>query len=83
MESHCRNCLFDTFNKDQFEQNIQDYIKSLSPDEKTGERLYQIRLKLCSECSDCIEDLCRICGCFVRARAAKKKAVCPAVCPKW
>lgn len=40
MENHCRNCLFDSFSRVQFQQNIKDYIESLSPEEKAGERLY-------------------------------------------
>ncbi|NLO39695.1 MAG: hypothetical protein GX115_09520 [Ruminiclostridium sp.] len=83
MEHQCRNCLFENLNKEQFTQNIQDYVQSLSPDEKAGERLYKERLEVCFQCEQCLEGLCRVCGCFVLARAAKNRAYCPAVIRKW
>lgn len=83
MERSCRTCLFDNFSREQFAQNIQEYIESLSPEEKAGERLYEQRLELCNDCEQCLEGLCRVCGCFVRARAAKKRSYCPAVVRKW
>jgi len=77
MNSHCRNCLFDSFSREQFRQNIEDYIKSLSPEEKADEKLYESRLEKCSECAGYLDGLCRKCGCFVMARAARKRAYCP------
>lgn len=83
MEKPCRNCLFDSQSRDQFRQNLEEYIKSLSPEEKAGERLYEMRLAKCASCADHLDGLCRKCGCFVMARAAKKRAYCPSPEPKW
>jgi hypothetical protein len=76
MESFCRNCLFGSFSREQLTQNIQEDIQSLSPEDKAGERLYKIRLEICSQCEQYLEGLCRVCGCFVMARAAKSKVCC-------
>ncbi|NLN66456.1 MAG: hypothetical protein GX144_13845 [Clostridiaceae bacterium] len=81
MKHFCRNCL--DLDREVFQKTIEEYVQNLSPDDKAGERLYQTRLQICSACSDCLEGLCRVCGCFVMARAAKKKARCPAVLKKW
>lgn len=83
MERFCRNCLFDSFSREQLQQNIQDYIQSLSPEDKAGERLYEQRLVICNQCDQCLDGLCRVCGCFVLARAAKNRACCPAFNRKW
>lgn len=83
MESRCRTCMFSSIEKKQLQKNIDDYINSLSPEEKAGERLYKERLKLCSECPNCFDGLCRICGCFVLARAAKAKTYCPSSDKRW
>jgi len=83
MERPCRLCLFNSIEREQIERNIREYIESLSPEEKAGERLYNDRLKLCFECPNCIDGLCRICGCFVRARAAKTRSYCPDTPKKW
>lgn len=83
MERQCRTCLFSSIEKEQIQKNIEEYINSLSPDEKAGERLYKERLKICFECADCFDGLCRICGCFVQARAAKARSYCPGTDKKW
>jgi len=83
MERPCRNCLFNSIEREQIEKNIREYIESLSPDEKAGERLYNERLKICFECPNCIDGLCRICGCFVRSRAAKDRSYCPDITKRW
>ena len=79
----CRNCLFSEQEKEKMQKSIEDYVNSLSPENKAGEGLFEERLKLCADCPDQREGLCRICGCFVMARAAKKQAYCPAVERRW
>ena len=34
MERQCRTCLFSSIEKEQIQKNIEEYINSLSPDEK-------------------------------------------------
>lgn len=65
------------------QKSIEEYLSSLSPETKAGERLFEERLNLCYDCPDQLEGLCRICGCFVKARAAKRQAYCPAVSRRW
>jgi len=83
MEKPCRTCLFSSIEREQIQKNIEEYIISLSPEEKAGERLYKERLELCSKCPDCLDGLCRVCGCFVHARAAKARSYCPGIAKKW
>lgn len=65
------------------QKSIDEYVNSLSPENKAGERLFKERLKLCEECPDQREGLCRICGCFIMARTAKRQSYCPAVERRW
>jgi|BioPla2DNA2_1021312.scaffolds.fasta_scaffold01399_6 hypothetical protein len=83
MDSNCRTCMFSKIEKEQLQKNIEEYIDCLSPEERTGERLYKERLELCLECSNFFNGLCRICGCFVSARAAKIRSYCPGIPKRW
>ena len=49
MDSNCRTCMFSKIEKEQLQKNIEEYIDCLSPEERTGERLYKERLELCLE----------------------------------
>lgn len=83
MENYCRNCLFSDQEKIEMQKSLEEYLSSLSPETKAGERLFEERLKLCTACPDQLDGLCRICGCFVQARAAKQQSYCPAVSRRW
>lgn len=56
---------------------LKEYVDSLSEDLRTDEREYERRLAFCSACERRTGNLCAECGCFVRARAAKKGMRCP------
>ena len=55
----------------------------LSADEKTDEATYAARLNICRTCDDLHSGTCALCGCYVEARAAKKRQGCPKVPEKW
>lgn len=78
----CRRCLIDEMMKNS-KAELAEYIGSLSDEIKVGEEEYQRRLAICEECEHLLNGVCRLCGCFVRARAAKKALGCPAIRPKW
>ena len=52
---------------------VRDYVDSLSADEKTDEATYAARLNICRTCDDLHSGTCALCGCYVEARAAKKR----------
>lgn len=71
------------YSKD-FEAEIRQYIDSLSQDIKADDETIKARLSACSSCEDCKNGMCRYCGCFVAARAAKKQLSCPKPSePRW
>lgn len=75
--------MFSEQEKEKMQKSIEEYLNSLSPETKAVERMFEERLNLCYDCPDYLEGLCRICGCFVKARAAKRQAYCPAVVRRW
>lgn len=57
---------------------LDEYLSSLPDDIRAPEKVYSKRLAVCGGCRYLSGMLCSQCGCFVRARAAKMKASCPA-----
>ena len=80
----CRRCLLREFadGKKLFEL-IQEYIAAIPEEERAGEKTYAERLAACRECDWLASGMCRQCGCYVEARAAKRRQRCPDVEPKW
>lgn len=62
---------------------VQEYVASLSEEEKTDAATYEARLNRCRECPDLRNGTCARCGCYVEARAAKRMQGCPDVPPRW
>jgi hypothetical protein len=80
--TQCRCHLFDN-NLPDLDKEINEYIKSLDESIKVEKERYEERLLLCGECNQIMSGTCKLCGCFVKARAAKKNLSCPAIPPKW
>ncbi|HOP12207.1 MAG TPA: DUF6171 family protein [Oscillospiraceae bacterium] len=58
-------------------ETVAAYLASLPEELKADEKTVQARLAICARC-DCLWDgICRKCGCYVQARAAKKDQRCP------
>lgn len=77
MEIKCRKCFdFIDLNND-LSKVIESYINSLEEEQRTDQTNYDIRLAECMKCDALINGLCKFCGCFVLARAAKKSQSCP------
>lgn len=59
------------------EKLLREYAASLPEKMRADDGEYARRLALCEQCEYMRENLCTMCGCFVRARAAKKAMRCP------
>ena len=73
----CRRCLLSEMSDKQYYETVHDYVASLPEDIKTASDEYGRRIEICRACDDLINGMCRFCGCFVEARAAKKSNRCP------
>lgn len=62
--------------KNDYFQNLHDYIEHLDEDIKADKALYEQRLSVCKSCDYLQEGMCRACGCFVELRAAIASNVC-------
>ena len=79
----CKKCLLDELFEEKEYEHLQDYIRHLDRDIKTGEKEYKERLNSCMQCDNLINGMCKICGCFVEMRAAIKKNYCPDIEKYW
>lgn len=79
----CRKCLLRDMGEDAYFENLNSYIRSLDPDLKVSDEVYEARLAECRTCKNLLSGMCRICGCYVELRAAMKKNPCPMVRPRW
>ena len=79
----CKRCLIQGVDREAFQRNLRAYVDSLPESEKANVPLYQSRLLICDRCAHLLEGMCRKCGCFVEARAAKRTMACPAPEHYW
>ncbi len=84
MDIRCKRC--PCFEKWQMKICITGYSERLTRfllnfGAQKGE--YDARLELCKECEKLIGGMCRVCGCFVEVRAAKKSVHCPGIPRRW
>lgn len=78
---YCKRCMLeDTSN---YNGVLESYLKSLDDSVKTNQKEFEKRIALCDTCEHNLNGICRLCGCFVKARAAKKHMACPATPLKW
>ena len=78
----CRCLLFEA-GQEELARTIAEYVAGLDEAIRTGEAEYQARLAICRRCEQLMNGTCRLCGCYVEARAAKKGMQCPMVPPLW
>ena len=80
--SGCKRCLLhEMAGKNDVIAQVEKTKELLSDDERTTDKEYSKRLKLCKECDKLIDATCLKCGCYVEIRALSKNAHCPA--KKW
>ncbi|MCI8622431.1 MAG: hypothetical protein HFG26_02065 [Provencibacterium sp.] len=78
----CKRCLLEELSRQAF-QNIYAYIDSIPEEQKVPKKVYRERLEKCKSCSQLIQGMCSLCGCFVEVRAAKKRSDCPNIPKNW
>ena len=79
----CRKCLLHADSEEEFFQKMDEYIANLDPDVRADQKLYEERLMICRDCSNMLNGMCRLCGCFVELRAAIRVRKCPDVKRRW
>lgn len=78
----CR-CLLKASGQEDMSCLIAEYIALLPEEQRTPEDIYRQRLALCEGCDALRSGTCSRCGCYVEARAAKRRMGCPAVPARW
>ena len=78
----CR-CLLRDAGEAEMAQVIAEYVAGLDEAIRTAEADYRARLTICQGCDQLLNGTCRLCGCYVETRAAKKAQQCPMVPPRW
>ena len=82
MKKPCRCLLFEAGQQDMA-RTVAEYVAGLDDAIRTPENVYRERLDLCRECPELMNGTCRLCGCYVETRAAKRVQGCPMVPPRW
>lgn len=83
MERLCKRCLVREMADADMLTRIQRTIELIPEKERCVGEVYQQRLSACRECDRLINGMCRVCGCFVEVRAARKKEHCPGIPERW
>lgn len=83
MKIICRKCLLSEMDMSETYKDVLEYIAVLPQEQKVSEEVYSERLALCRECASLNDGVCEICGCYVEARAIKKRMGCPAENSRW
>ena len=78
----CRCLLFEAGQADMA-RTVAEYVAGLDEAVRTPEEIYRARLSLCQGCDQLMNGTCRLCGCYVETRAAKRGQQCPMVPPRW
>lgn len=78
----CRCLLFEAGQQDMA-RTVAEYVASLDESIRTPEDAYRVRLSICQDCEQLLNGTCRLCGCYVETRAAKKGQQCPMVPARW
>ncbi len=80
----CRKCLPQEIEENTLREYLDGYAASLSTDIRAPEGEYARRLTICENCPHRIQFTCTLCGCYIQARAAKKRQKCPLPgAPRW
>ena len=77
----CR-CLLRDAGEAEMAASIAEYVAGLDEAVRASEADYRARLTICEGCEQLLSGTCRLCGCYVETRAAKKGLSCPMVPPR-
>jgi len=78
----CGRCLLFEYNA-ELALTVREYVNGLPEEQRVSGEVYEQRLRLCRDCDELVNGMCRMCGCFVEARAAKKQAHCANNAEVW
>lgn len=78
----CR-CLLLEAGQADMARTVAEYVAGLDDSVRTPEEEYRARLSHCQDCPELMNGTCRLCGCYVETRAAKKGQQCPMVPARW
>jgi hypothetical protein len=80
----CRKCLQDAVEESGLREYLDNYAAALPNEIRAPEAEYKRRLSLCEGCIHRIRFTCVLCGCYIQARAAKRRQKCPIPgAPRW
>ena len=80
----CRRCLLEEVEEGGLREHLDHYAATLPIEARAPEAEYKRRLALCEDCGHRIRFTCTLCGCYIQARAAKKRQRCPLPgAPRW
>ncbi|MBQ8639607.1 MAG: hypothetical protein IJ468_10590 [Lachnospiraceae bacterium] len=75
--NECKRCLlYEMADRDLYTR-IRRTIEAIPASMRCEEEAYQARLASCKTCEKLISGMCRVCGCYVEVRAAKREEHCP------
>ena len=83
MIRECKRCLLKDMDTQEYYRTVSEYVESLDGSLRAPKEEYERRLSLCRECDCLINGMCRLCGGFVEARAAKTSSYCPGTPRRW
>jgi hypothetical protein len=78
----CRCLLRELSDADAY-KSVFDYVSLVPLKLRTDPKELEKRLEACKQCESLANGICRICGCFVEARASKKPNRCPGAKDMW
>ena len=80
----CPGCLLRDmdFEKPLYEL-VQAVLAAMEAHLKAEDAVYESRLEICKKCGNLQNGMCKLCGCFVEVRAARKDQRCPDITAKW
>lgn len=79
----CPRCAWRELPDYEYKEAVRKYAEQIAPDLKTPDLVYGKRLEACASCGFLQNGMCRLCGCFVEMRAAKRISRCPKNPPSW
>jgi len=62
---------------------VREVISAMEPALKAAESVYESRLEICKKCLNLQSGMCKLCGCYVEVRAARRDQRCPDILPRW
>ena len=68
---------------EEYRKIVDRHINHIDESLRTPDDEYRERLRLCGECAYQVNQMCRMCGCFVEIRASRKNMYCPLDPPTW